>query len=70
MEDCYFLALVTAKCCSDFTLSYIDNQDFFLQHHAAVFIAASGPKTDQPSHLPPQIHTDSHFNVYFTLYFI
>ena len=40
------LALVTAKCCSDLTLLWIDNQHLFLQHHASIFIPMSGGKTD------------------------
>ena len=56
------LALVTAKC-SDVTLLCIDNQHLFLQHHAAVFIPISGGKTDQPGHLPPQIHIESYSSV-------
>ena len=35
------LALVKAKYFSDLML-YIDNQHLFLQHHAAIFIPASG----------------------------
>ena len=46
------LALVTAKCCSD-----------FLQHHAAIFIPLSGGMTDHLNHLPHQIHIESHSNV-------
>ena len=40
------LACVTAKCCSDLTLLCIDNQHFFLQCHAAIFIPKSVGKTD------------------------
>ena len=40
------LALVTAKFCSDLTLSCIDNQQLFLQHHAAIFVLASDNKMD------------------------
>ena len=40
------LALVNAKCCSDLTLLYIDNQHLVPQHHAAIFIPVSGGKTD------------------------
>ena len=57
------LALVTVKHCSDLTLLWIDNQHFFLQHHAAIFIPLSSGKTDCLGHLPPQISTDSHTNV-------
>ena len=63
MEDCYLLALVTAKCCSDLTLLHIGNQHLFLQHHAAIFIPMSGGKTDHRGHLPPQIPIESHTNV-------
>ena len=65
-----FLALVTAKCCSDLTLFCIHNQHLFLQHHAAIFIPLSGGKTDCLSHLPPQICIESHSNVKFALFFI
>ena len=54
------LALVTAKHCSDLTLLCIDNQYFFLQHNAAIFIPMSGGKTDHVGHLPPQICIESH----------
>ena len=57
------LALVTAKCCSDLTLLCVDNQHLFLQCNAAIFIPLFGGKTDHPSHLPPQIHIESHSNV-------
>ena len=40
------LALVTAKHFSDFTLLGIVKQHLFLQHYAAIFILASGSKTD------------------------
>ena len=56
------LALVTVKCFSDLTLC-IDNQHLYLQHYAAIFIPLSGGKTDRLSHLPPQIHIESHTNV-------
>ena len=56
------LALVTAKHCSDLTLLCIDNH-LFPQHHAAIFILVSGGKTDQLSHLPPQICIVYHSNV-------
>ena len=36
------LALVMAKHCSDLALLHIDIQHLFLQHHAAIFISASG----------------------------
>ena len=58
-----FLALVTAKHCSDVTLLCIDNQHLFLQHHATIFIPLSVGKTDRLGHLPPQIHIESHSNV-------
>ena len=58
-----FLALFTAKCCSDLTLLCIDNQHLFLQHHAAIFIPMSGGKTDHLGHLPPQICIESHSSV-------
>ena len=45
-ETATLLTLVTAKLCSDLTLLCIDNQHFFLQHHAAIFIPMSGGKTD------------------------
>ena len=54
------LGVVTAKHCSDLTLLCIDNQHLFLQHHAAIFIAIFGVKTDQLGHRPPQIYTESH----------
>ena len=57
------LALVTAKHCSDLTLSCIDNQHLFLQHNAAIFITMSDGKTDCPSHLPSQVCIESHSNV-------
>ena len=57
------LALVTAKCCYDLTLLCVDNQDLFLQHHAAIFIPICGGKTDQLAHLPSQICIESHSNV-------
>ena len=57
------LVLVTAKCCSDLILLLVDNQHLFLQHHAAVFILASGGKMDRPGHLPPQIDIESYSNV-------
>ena len=63
MEDCYSLALVTAKHCSDLTLLCIDNQHLFLQCHAAIFIPLSGGKTDHPGYLPPQISIESYTNV-------
>ena len=40
------LTFVTAKHCSDFTLSCIVNQHVFLQCHAAIFIPVSGGKSD------------------------
>ena len=43
-----FLALVTAKHCSDLTLLCVDNQHLFLQHHAAIFIPLSWWQ-DRPS---------------------
>ena len=58
------VAHVTAKCCSEFTLLCIDNQHLFLQHHAAIFIPLFGGKTDCLGHLSPQIHIESHSNVY------
>ena len=45
------------------TLLCVDNQHFFLQHHAAIFVPLSGGKTDRLGHLPPQIHIESHSNV-------
>ena len=54
------LVLVTAKCFSDLTLLCIDNQHFFLQHSAAIFIPISGGKLNRPGHLPPQIWIESH----------
>ena len=57
------LALVTAKCCSDLTLLYVDNQHLFLQCHATIFIPLSDGKTDCPGDLPHQIHIQSHSNV-------
>ena len=58
-----FLALFKTKHCSDLTLLCIGSQHFFLQHHAAIFILASGGKTDGSGHLQPQIHIESHSNV-------
>ena len=58
-----FLALVTAKDCSDLTLLCVDNQHLFLQCNAAIFIPMSGGKTDHPGHLPPQVCIESHSNV-------
>ena len=55
-------ALVTAKY-SDLTLLCIDNQYLFLQYHAAIFISASCSLTNQPVHLPSQIHIESNFSV-------
>ena len=63
------LALVTTKNFYDVTLFCIDNQHFFLQHHAALFISVSGGKMDQLGHLPPQICTESDFNVYLCPFF-
>ena len=40
------LALVTAEHCFDLTLIFNDSQHFFLQHHAAIFVLASGGKMD------------------------
>ena len=57
------LALVTAKHCSDSTLSCIDNQHFFLHGNAAIFVPLSGGKTDHPGHLPPQIESHSNVNL-------
>ena len=57
------LALVTAKHCSDLSLLCINNQHLFLQHHADIFILASGGKMDGPGYLPPQICIESHSNV-------
>ena len=54
------LALVTAKHCPDLTLSCIDNQHFFLQDHAAIFIPIFVGKKDQLHHVPPQICIESH----------
>ena len=54
-------ALVPAKHCSDLILLCIDNQQLFLQHHAAIFIPMSGGNS--PGHLPPQIHIESPSNV-------
>ena len=59
------LSLVTVKCCSDSTLLCIDNQHFFLQCHAAIFIPFSGGKTDHLGHPPPQIHIEFHTNANF-----
>ena len=58
-----FLALVTAKHCSDLTLLCVDNQHLFLQRNAAIFVPLSGGKTDRPGHLPPQICIESHSSV-------
>ena len=49
LKTATLLALITAKHCSDLTLSCIDNQHLFLQCHAAIFIPVSGGKTDQIS---------------------
>ena len=58
-----FLALVTAKLCSDLTLLCVDNQHLFLQYNAAIFVPLSGSKTDCPSDLPPEICIESHSSV-------
>ena len=63
------LALVTAKHWSDLTLLCTDNQDLFLQCHAANFIPMSGGKTDHLGHLPPQICIESCTNVNLALFF-
>ena len=63
LKTATLLALVTAKGCSDLTLSCVDNQHLFLQHHAAIFVPLSGGKTDHLGDLPPQIHIESHSNV-------
>ena len=57
-------ALVTAKCCSDFTfimywLSAPFSSASWFYFHSHV----SGGKTDWPGHLPPQICIESHSNV-------
>ena len=57
------LAFVTANNCYDLTLLCIYNQHIFLHHYAAIFVPASGDKTDQPGQLPPQIHIESHSNI-------
>ena len=57
------LALATAKCCSDLTLLCIDYQHLFLQHHAAIFVPASGGKMDWLGYLPPQICVESDSSV-------
>ena len=57
------LAVVTAKHCSILTLLCINNQHLFLQHHAAIFVPASGSKMGWLGHLLPDIYTESHFNV-------
>ena len=46
------LALVTVKHCFDLTLSCIDNQHLFLQHHAAISVSLSGGKMGHLGHLP------------------
>ena len=53
----------SAKHCSDNILFCIDNWNLFLQCNAAIFIPMSGGKMDHLGHLPPQIHTESHYNV-------
>ena len=57
------LAQAAENWCSDLTLLCVDNQDLFHQHQAAIFVLASGGKTDQPGYHPPQIHIESHFSV-------
>ena len=57
------LAFVTAKCCSDLTLLYVDNQHLFHQCNAAIFVPLSGGKTDHLGHLPPQNCIESHSSV-------
>ena len=69
-KNATLLALVTVKHCPDLTLLCIDNQHLFLQHHAAIFIALSGGKTDHLGHLPSQIHIESHSNFNFCPVFI
>ena len=63
LKTATLLALITAKHCSDLTLSCIDNQHLFLQCHAAIFIPMSGGRTDHPGHLASQICIDSHSSV-------
>ena len=62
------VALVTAQDGSDVILLHIDNQNLFLQHHAAIF-PASGGKIDQLGHLPPQIHIDCHHDAHLCTVF-
>ena len=57
------LVLVTAECGFELTFLCIDNQQVFLQQHAAVFIPASSGKTVGLGHLPSQIHIESNSNV-------
>ena len=40
------LAIFKAKYCCDLTLLCIDNQHLILQHHAAIFVLASGGNLD------------------------
>ena len=55
------LVLVTAKYCADsMLLSKICNLFFGI---AFIFFPANGAKMDEPDHLPPQIHIESHSNV-------
>ena len=61
--------LFTVKHCSDLTLLHVNNQHLFLQHHAAIFVPASGNTTDWSGHLPPQIHIEFYSNVNFFLCF-
>ena len=57
LSTCYCIA------CSDLTLLCIDNQNLFLQCHAAIFIPMFGGKTYQLVHIPPQICIEFHSNV-------
>ena len=57
------LVLVMVKFCSDLTYLHLDNQHLFLQHHAFIFITASGCKMDQVVNLLLQNCIESHSNV-------
>ena len=57
------LSHVFAKQFLDLTLLHIDTQLLFLHCHAAIYVPASGCKTDQPPHHTLQICFESHPNV-------
>ena len=56
------LVVVTAKCCSDLTVLYNDNQHLSLLYDSAIFVPASD-KNNWLGHVPPQIYIESYSNV-------